>query len=146
MKNYYLFAVLFLGFLFFSFSSENNSEILPKQEISKAKISPQKANLAQSKKQKTSLKERFALKLIKKKIKKNITKNREEPNSEKSSFAIDFLSLLIVLMAIAGVVAGIIYLALGNILAGVLLILGGLLLIPLFVIFYFIIAILTWEV
>jgi Flp pilus assembly protein TadB len=132
--------------LFFAaFASENKSEILPKKEISNTKIRSQKKNLVQSKKQKLNFKERLALKLIEKKIRKSQKKQAKNKKSKTEDFGANLVALLLILAAATGIIGGIIYLTLGNILAGILLILGGIILIPLFILIYMIISIVTWE-
>lgn len=143
------FCLLFSLLFFASFMSENNSEVLPKKEVSETKIIPQKKeSLIKEKKEKHSFKERLAIKLIERKIKKlkpKKSKNRSKLNSKEDGSNADFLSILLVLLASASVITGIVYLTLGNILAGILLILGGLILIPLFIILFILISIIIWD-
>ncbi len=133
MKNYYLTALLFLGFFLFSFSSENNLEVLQKKEISKSKINLQKKeNTIQFKIQKLNFKEQLALKLVQKKIKKVQIKQAKTQNSEKrDGDGTTSIILISVLLILVGLVAGIVYLSLGQTLLGILLLLGGLIFVPL---------------
>lgn len=131
MKTTYLLALLLTGFLCFSFVSENKSEILPKKEVSETKILSQKKNLVTSKKQKLNFKERLALKLIEKKIKKIKSKTQKKQSKITNSKTGDFGFFIAVLLILGGLIGGIIALAVGETLLGILLLVGGLIFIPL---------------
>ncbi|WP_291721922.1 hypothetical protein [Bernardetia sp.] len=148
MKQKILLLLSIFPLLFFaSFVSETSSEILPvkKQSSQNIKSKTLKSVFINKKQKKSSLKERIALKLIQKKIKKNQKKQVKKLKVKKHEFGADFIALLLILLASAGVLSGIIYLTLGQVLTGILLILGGILLIPLFIIFFVWISIITWE-
>ena len=128
MKQEILLLLSIFSILFFaSFASESISESLPKKENFDTRITSQKEIVVRSKKRKTDFKERLALKLVKKKAtrKQNISTNNKRSPLERIIFVGSF-----VLFSLGGLVSGIIYMALGETLLGVLLLLGGLIVIP----------------
>lgn len=124
-KTLLLFSI-FLMLFFASFVSKNSSEISPtkKQSSQTIKTKTLKSVFINKKQKKPSLKERTALKLINKKIQKAKKKPIKRP-----LFDVVFISVFAALI-LAGLVSGIVYLALGKTLLGVLLLLGGLIVIP----------------
>ncbi|WP_338762887.1 hypothetical protein WAF17_18515 [Bernardetia sp. ABR2-2B] len=136
MKQKILLLFSIFSILFFaSFASESKSEILPKKETSNTKIISQRNNLVPPKKQKLNFKERLALKLVKKKIKKAQKKQAKNKRSIlEDGIGLAIAALLSVLLILGSLIGGIIALAMGETLLGILLVVGGLIFIPLILI------------
>ncbi|WP_375559616.1 hypothetical protein ACE193_18035 [Bernardetia sp. OM2101] len=133
MKSKIISSCLLFSILFFtSFVSENNSVTSFEKETSKVKVVSNKNNLSQTKKQKLNFKERLALKLIKRKIKKAQKKQAKNIKSTKADGDGIVVSILLsVLLILGGLIGGIVALALGETLLGILLLVGGLIFVPL---------------
>ncbi len=121
MKPTYLFILVFSFTLFSSFSSENNSEILPKKEVCKPKINSQKKeNTIQFKTQKLNFKEKIALKLIENKIKKEYS-NTNFIKMNDTVFIL--LKIVFSCLVLTSVILSVVSFFSGNILVGILLLL-----------------------
>ncbi len=132
-----LFSLVCFTLFFTSFISENEVEILPKEKVIKTSIISKKSSLIQSNKKKHSFKKRLALKLIKKKINR-IHKN-EIKNSKREELGIIIAVSLAVLGFLIGLISGVIYLFMGELLLGILLMLLGIISMP----FILILSVLT---
>ncbi len=136
MKLNHLSFLLFSLLFFCSFSSEKNTAIL------KTKVSTQKKHLNLPKKQKSSFKERMAIKILEKKIrnikKRQSKKQSQSINSQKNQgeIVIFLIAILIVILVLTGLVGGILLLIAGETLFGILSILIGVIVIPLLVLMY----------
>ncbi len=112
-----------------SFASEANSE------VSISKIIPAKKKFVQRKKQKIRFKKRIVTKILKNEIKKRKRVNNKSDDDPWGSFLVGLLFFAPIL---ASVVVGIIYIVLGKVFIGILLILSSLIVLPL--LFYLIFA------
>jgi hypothetical protein len=133
MKTTYFITLLFFFFSFCSFTSESDSKSSTQKTITESHIVFKKSEVSTVKKQKKlNFKERLALKLIKRKIKKTQRKQAKNKKSIKGEGdGIVFTVLISVLLILGGLIGGIIALAFGETLLGILLLVGGLIFIPL---------------
>ncbi len=124
---------LFFFFSFCSFASESDSKISTEKETTSNWDFAKKSKSTLIKKQKKlNFKERLALKLIKRKIKKAEKRHKKNNNFIKQKEKVVYTSILLsIFLAIIGVLSGIVFLILGNITTGLLLLFGGAVIVPL---------------
>ncbi|AFM03340.1 hypothetical protein Fleli_0884 [Bernardetia litoralis DSM 6794] len=129
MKTTFFTTLLFIFFSFCSFASESDSKPSTQQRITTNHISKKSKFITIKKQKKLNFKERLALKLVKRKIKKAQKKQAKNIKSEGDGILSTILTS--VFLILVGLIGGIIALAFGETLLGVLLLVGGLIFVPL---------------
>jgi hypothetical protein len=133
--------------LFSSFSSESNSEKTTQRTIIPTHFFSKKSKTTIAKQKKLNFKERLALKLVQHKIKKAQRKQTKDIKSiKKNGEGIIFTLLISALLILGGLISGIVYLSLGQTLLGVLLLVGGLIVVPLIFILVLILSTLSQPI
>lgn len=129
MKTTYFIIFLFVSVSFSSFASEIDSKNSIQKEITTNYLAKKTEITTTKKQKKLNFKERLALKLVEKKIKKIDKKQTKKIKFNPDGTAITIL--FSVLFILGGLIGGIIALALGETLLGILLLVGGLIFVPL---------------